>query len=894
MLISRSSLVFFKAISKVPEMVFQPEVFVSASNIELAPYRGLVKETLRSMGIKAVEHTDFGVSYGPLDGLLQLEIGRCDAVIHLVGTSFGLEPPDRTHGASRRSFPLFEFDVARSLNKDLFCFITEPGTETPSFPMEDDEARALQSEHRRMVSKLPEHWTFGNIEALANHLRTLRPRLMVRRRFARLPFAKKGPKLFGRERTLVELCDAIEQSSTVVLHPPEKFAAISASAGKTALAVEAGWRMYEAGRFDFVFFIPGGSRTEMESALAALARMDALALVQEDVAGHRTRLDAVRHWLLSKERADRVLLIFDAVDQEAMWWAVKSILPWFAKARLVITSRLLLSWPEAYSFPLGSIPMESSVDLLLAPRRAGATAHQRELDELEHLARVLSWQPLALMVAGKLIENGGMSAAQLTNTLAAESAKSPVATAPGGPRWQPLFARLVKEAVGCLDANARAFLHVLVCLAPEPASIPLTIFSGRPDAAQTRATLSQLERLGLISFADDDQSVVVQRLIRELVRDRMSPEQMATGLDAARALIEASLPRSERTGAGASARERIVPHCRVLLGQLNGHPLQANAAYLAHGLAVFLRDCGRLPEAEHFQRRAVHIVDRSMGSNNPELAPELRRLANILYEMHRLREAEELHRRAVSILRKQNPPSMRDLVAELYAMAGCLRAAGRLAEAKPVLEEVLSIEEKQSGRAHPRTGIAVHALAMLLEIMRRPADALPLYRRALEIDEHAAVQSPARIAVRLHNLATTLRKLGDNEAAIDYQQRALQIDESTFGNMHAELVMPLVQFATLIEETRGAAAAESHWRRAVNCAEGALDPDDSELAAALVGLASVCRELGKDAEAKSLAERALATLPVDPGDRHPLPVAVRSLARRILNPGPESAKRLEN
>jgi hypothetical protein len=57
--------------------------------------------------------------------------------------------------------------------------------------------------------------------------------------------------------------------------------------------------MYDSGRFDFVFFIPAGSRIDIESALAALARMDALALVQEEVAGHRTRLNAVRAWLSS-------------------------------------------------------------------------------------------------------------------------------------------------------------------------------------------------------------------------------------------------------------------------------------------------------------------------------------------------------------------------------------------------------------------------------------------------------------------------------------------------------------------------------------------------------------------------------------------------------------------
>jgi tetratricopeptide (TPR) repeat protein len=866
-------------------MVFQPEVFVSAPNIELAHYREVVKETLRGMGVKPVEHTDLTVSYGPLDGLLKLEIGECHAVIHLAGMSFGPEPQDRTHGAARRSFAQYEFDVARALGKDVLCFVTEPGTETVKFPFEGDEASAIQADHRRMIGKLREHWTFGNAETLAQHLRQLRPRLMVRRRFVSLPFSKRGSKLFGRDRTLAELCAAIDESQIVVLHPPEKFAAVSASAGKTALAVEAGWRLYESGRFDFVLLIPGGSRMEIESALAALARMDALALVQEDVAGHRTRLDAVRNWLGSDAHADRVLIIFDAVDQEVAWWALNLMLPWFAKARLVITTRLLLSWPEAHSFPVGSISSEASVDLLLAPRKSGAAPQVRELDDLEHLARILSWQPIALMLAGRLIAHGEMSTSHLIDVLAREESSSRAASS-GSARWEPFFARIVKEAVNCLDANARAFLHVLVCLAPDPASIPLAIFSSRPDAAQTRATLSQLGSIGLIAFADEEQSIVVHRMIRELVRDRLTGTQLATGLDAARALIEASLPRSERSGGGTGVRERIVPHCRVLLAQLNGHPLETNAAYLAHGLAVFLRDCGRLPEAEHFQRRAVNIVGRGLGPNHPELAPELRRLANILHEMHRLREAEELHRRAVDILRSQTPPSIRDLVAELYALAGCLRAAGRFSEAKLVLEEVLSIEERQSGRSHPRTGIAVHALAMLLEVMRRPQDALPLYRRALEADQHAAVPSPARIAVRLHNLATTLRSLGDKKGAIECQERALDMDESTFGKCHLELVMPLAQYAGLIEEERGATAAEPHWRRALQCAEAILDPDDPELAAAFVCLASVCRELGKTEEAKLYADRALAALRTDPRDPHPLPRTIRSLAQRILHPSP--------
>ena len=56
-----------------------------------------------------------------------------------------------------------------------------------------------------------------------------------------------------------------------------------------------------------------------------------------------------------------------------------------------------------------------------------------------------------------------------------------------------------------------------------------------------------------------------------MVRDRMTPAEHATALDVARALIQGAFPRSGRSGGTATQRERLVPHCRVVLGQLNGH-----------------------------------------------------------------------------------------------------------------------------------------------------------------------------------------------------------------------------------------------------------------------------------------------------------------------------------
>lgn len=847
-------------------MVFRPEVFVSATFTELDPYRAVVKETLRAIGAEPIEHTDLNVAYGPLDGLLQMKIGQCDAVIHLTGFVFGPEPPDRTHGAPRRSLAQFEFDVSQSLAKKTFCFVAEPGTLVNPGDPGDDEARMIHGDFRRLVQKLPEHWTFNSPEDLARKITVLRSRLMVRRRFIRLPFGSRKAGLPGRERLLNEMEEAVKHSPVVVLHPPAQFASMSMSAGKTAAAVELGWRLYEARAFDFVFHLPASSRGEIETALAALARMDALGLVHEEVSGHRARLGIVRQWLADEERRDRVLVILDGVDSEVTWWAVKAILPWFARAKVIVTSRLPLVWPDSTQIAVGSISTEAAVELLAA----GKTPSPQETESLARLARTLGCQPLALIVASRQIAERKITADQIIQSLNRSSDSNPEGTAPKVIRWQPHFARLVREALTTLDHTAKTFLHVLVCLGPQPSAIPQALFAGRPDATQTRGAMLTLERQGLIQQSDDGQAVLVHRLVREVVRDRMTPEQMASGLDAARALIDAAMPRSERSLTGATTREQLVPHCLVLLGQLNGHPLEIHAAHLARSLAGWLRDCGRLSEAEHFQRRAVRIVEKEWGHGHAEVAKELRGLAQILRDLHRYSEAENLHRQAAAGLERQMPASAHELVSELYGLATCLRVAGKMAKAREVLEQALAIEERQSGRAHLRTGIAVHALAMLLEVMNEPEAAAEYYRRALEIDEHAQISSPARISVRLQNLATALAAGDRRREALDCMRRGMEIDFTTYGPGHMELVLPLIEYACLMEEEYGVGPAEEAWRQAVNCAEGAIGPAHPDLAVALVGLASVCRELGKAEESHRLVIRAAEMLPDPSTAWHPL------------------------
>ena len=71
-----------------------------------------------------------------------------------------------------------------------------------------------------------------------------------------------------------------------------------------------------------------------------------------------------------------------------------------------------------------------------------------------------------------------------------------------------------------------------------------------------------------------------------------------------------------------------------------------------NNLAELLQATNRLAEAEPLYRRALAILEKSLGSDHPNVATALNNLALLLQATNRLAEAEPLYRRALEILLK--------------------------------------------------------------------------------------------------------------------------------------------------------------------------------------------------------------------------------------------------
>src|SRR5258705_9259254 len=131
-------------------MAEHAEVFISGTTRDLGSYRRVIKDALLTLQIFPIEET---LAYGPLKAMLDELIGRCDAVIHLAGSYFGAEPPQRPP-ASRAAPILNGSTMWRGNSGNLFTYFLPPkAARSMSVRCRGEEEDALQRAHRRAIEQ---------------------------------------------------------------------------------------------------------------------------------------------------------------------------------------------------------------------------------------------------------------------------------------------------------------------------------------------------------------------------------------------------------------------------------------------------------------------------------------------------------------------------------------------------------------------------------------------------------------------------------------------------------------------------------------------------------------------------------------------------------------------
>jgi tetratricopeptide (TPR) repeat protein len=121
---------------------------VSATSADLRSCRELIRDALLTLQCVPVEQANFPPDYRSVREMLRRSISNCDAMVHVVGECYGVEPKKTDPLAPRRSCTQMEYDMAREMNKRVYVFICGEGFPYDQHVPEDPERQYLQKGHR--------------------------------------------------------------------------------------------------------------------------------------------------------------------------------------------------------------------------------------------------------------------------------------------------------------------------------------------------------------------------------------------------------------------------------------------------------------------------------------------------------------------------------------------------------------------------------------------------------------------------------------------------------------------------------------------------------------------------------------------------------------------------
>jgi tetratricopeptide (TPR) repeat protein len=544
-----------------------------------------------------------------------------------------------------------------------------------------------------------------------------------------------------------------------------------------------------------------------------------------------------------------LLLIFDNARDAS---TVRPWLPRGAASRTIVTSNAPAWGAVATPVAIRVWPKETGADFLIA-----RTGRQGERAAAKALSAALGGLPLAHEMAGSYCERIGMSFAEYRRRFDAEparlldSGKDAPAEYHDRLTVAKTFALAIDEAAKVHPA-AELLIVLAALLAPEP--IPLFLFRegfadrfAGPGLDEAVAALRAFALVDCEAITDERNPTVttdtmrLHRLVREVAGARIDPQLSEAARRALIVAVDTVYPGDVFDNPNSWPRARRLDAVALgLVGGYTGLPKQAeiSASNLMTGLAAYRRSAlGAYLSAQPLCERALTLVEKELGPEDPITAQRLSNLALLLEEL-------------------QDP-----------------------AAAQPLCERALAIRTKALGPDHPSTANSLNNLALLLLKQGDFASARPLLEQALAICERVLGSEHRHTATSLSNLASTFRGLEDLPIARSLNERALAIREKVLSPKHPDTATSLRNLAFLLCRQGDPRTARPLGERALAICEEVLGSEHPDTLLSMGNLAAICHAQGDVVEARCLLARALPIMEETLGSQHPETVAVRKRLR---------------
>jgi len=833
------------------------DVFISATSADLSSYREVAKQALLDIGAHPVEQGNFPTDHRELNEMLARQLDPCDAVLHIAGFRYGGEPRPEPN-IPRHSYTQWEYHRAISAQppKQVYVFVARENCPFDPSPPESEENRILQLKHRDEIkSRKNIYHEFSSHEELRERIHRI-PELRspARGRVINIPFPPLGNRFTGRVKILNTLRRELAGRKKSVLTTPSALYA-DGGIGKTSVAVELGWELFDTRQFDFVFFLNASTPETLSSSLGNLAATTALNLPEKTASEQNARQDAVFRWLSEPTNAERTLLLIDAADSEQSRNLVLSSLPQLARCAVLITSRFD-SWSTLRSHRLQLFTQKESRRFLRTRIDPKYLTHPDSDKVLDAISTALDRLPLALELATSYMKYSHQSPSEWLQEWNASPQKTLTHLDRSHTPYPLALARVWDRSVSTLSPFALNLLCTMSWFAPEPDTFPLEQLMSAPDWPKFRDGFAELTRASLIKWEQSEKAISIHRLLQIVTRHRLSIEARNSSLDAALASLINLCPHPDWNEYGWRLWPKLLPHLLGVFEHLKGRQSERSATAYMQACALWLKHQARYIEAEPLYRRSLTLDEEALGPNHPHVLLEMNNLGRLLDCLDRDAEAETLLRKAVAVAKASDQGSPDVLTTCLLTLAQVIRAEERDSEKQDILKQIISLNEH--GTTSPITFASALVDLAGIEVATERKDAAEAhYRQALSLfNAHLDATHP-HIARTLDPLGQLLIARGEMEEAKILLQRALSIEQKCYGNAHPHLASTLQSLGLWYVHSKRLVEAEAYLRRALACTRsGGVSP--GTVARILSNLAMVLWIGGRLGEAEQLAREALA------------------------------------
>ncbi|MFZ5965117.1 hypothetical protein ACOXXX_19400 [Thalassococcus sp. BH17M4-6] len=526
-----------------------------------------------------------------------------------------------------------------------------------------------------------------------------------------------------------------------------------------------------------------------------------------------------------KDSGARWLLVYDNIDD---FQDIKALMADGARIDVIVTTRLALGWPG-----FGKIDLEvlgfadatgGAVDLLLQEARM-PRASDAERAVARDVAEQLGGLPLALVMAGTLVREDGISLGDLRDEVA-----QVLTRVPEGQDYPDSVAGAVMLSYGRLSNGAKALVDCCAWLAPVGITpdlfrdavadsswaayrvqLPETLRALVEDATALQAAFVEARRWSVLSGTGEFE---MHRLTQAVLRAEQ--ERRGKGFASAQgaaAVLAAVYPGGGDNSPGLVKNwplcRSLTPHAQALWQAAEapwqgtwGQPGWAAMDYALNQTALFLSSQEDRPGAVTLYRASLELRTARLGEEHRDIPVGLGNLAQQLAEIGAFEEAQDLIARAVALDEAHRTGAERADLARTYMQQADIslsvmdEAAGeRRAEAEAVAEAALdkaeALRTELFGSESAEMAHVWNQRGYLRWLQGRKDAQWRASGRALDISRAVPGMDDGVLATRAMNVGATALEIGRCVEAEAPLREAYDISERIFADNRSHSLLKL-------------------------------------------------------------------------------------------------------